>query len=121
MILFLLLWPLLFSAASAADAADDLDKSREQLAGIEQRLEKTLADLARNKTVETDVLDELNLVDRQLARLKRKVGTEKKKLKGLNRSIAAETVALRKPKDEVVQLQLQVQQHAPVLLRHSLF
>lgn len=108
--LAVLVWLLLCSLPAAADATDDLDQSRQQLAGIEQRLERTLADLAKNKTVESDVLGELNLVDHKLSTLRRMVAQEKQRLSRLNASISSEKTALKKHKAEVAQLQVQVQQ-----------
>ena len=108
LLLSVLVWLLLFGLCSA-DSTEDLDKSRQQLAGIEQRLEQTLADLAKNKTVESDVLGELNLVDRKLGTLRRRVAKEKQKLSSLNDSISKEKTALKKHISEVAQLQIQVQ------------
>jgi septal ring factor EnvC (AmiA/AmiB activator) len=107
--LLLLLWLLSSGSAFAVDSVAELDKSREQLAGLEQRLEKTLAELAQNETVESNLLDELDLVDRQLAKLRRQVGAEKKKLKELTRSISKEQSALTQNSEAVAQLQIQVQ------------
>ncbi len=107
---FLLLFCLLSaSSAFAVDSAAELDKNREQLAGLEQRLEKTLTELAQNKTVESNLLDELDLIDRQLARLRRQVSAEKKRLKELNRSISKEQAVLTEHSEAVAQLQNQVQ------------
>lgn len=109
-ILLILLWSLLCSVVSGADSGEKLDKSRQQLVGIEQRLEKTLAELARNETVESDVLSELEQVDGQLVKLRRRVGKAKQKLKSLKKLISEQTAELKKRKAEVAQLQVQVQQ-----------
>jgi septal ring factor EnvC (AmiA/AmiB activator) len=101
---------LLCSAISAADSEVELDRSRQQLAGIEQRLEKTMAALARNETVENDVLNELDLVDGQLVKLRRRVGKAKQKFKSLKGLIFEQTAELENRKAEVAQLQVQVQQ-----------
>lgn len=105
----LLLWLLLPGSAFAVDSVAELDKNREQLAGLEQRLEKTLAELAKNEKVEGNLLDELDLVDHQLAKLRRQVSAEKKRLKELNRSISKEQAALTQHSEAVAELQIQVQ------------
>ena len=110
-------WSLLFVSVPDADSANNLDKSRQQLVDIEQRLEKTLADIAHKKTVESDVLKDLDGVDRQLAGLKKRVAKEKKQLQNLNKSIAAENVELKKRKQEVAQLQDQVQERLVALYK----
>ena len=112
-----LLWSLSIINASILDAADDLDRSRQQLLEIEQRLEKTLADIVHKETVESDVLKDLDSVDRQLARLRRRVTSEKKQLQSLNKTIAGENAELEKRKNEVVQLQAQVQKRLVALYK----
>ncbi len=104
-----LFWSLLAVSMPGAGSADDLDKSRQQLEAIEQRLEKTLADIVRKESVENDVLKDLSSVDRQLAGLKKRVAKEKQRLKKLDKSIAGENVELKQRKIEVEQLQTQVQ------------
>ncbi len=108
-VILTLCWSLLAVSITGVGAADDLDKSRQQLEAIEQRLEKTLADIARKESVENDVLKDLNSVDRQLVSLKKRVAKEKIRLKKIDKTIAGENVELKKRKDEVEQLQTQVQ------------
>jgi septal ring factor EnvC (AmiA/AmiB activator) len=106
--LILLPW-VLIAIVTPVYSADDLDSNLEKLAGIEQRLEKTLAEIARNETVESDVLGELDLVDQQLSKLKRRVASEKKKLQRLDKKMTEESRTLRRHKEEVADLQVQVQ------------
>jgi len=114
---FLLCLTFLLLSSAMVSFADDLDTNRQQLAGIEQRLEKTLADLARNRAVESDVLDELDQVDRQLGKLRRRVASEKKSLKSLNESIAVEQARLSEHKEGVAALQIQVQKRLVALYK----
>lgn len=108
---------LLVFAATVAVAAEDLDKSRQQLADIEQRLEKTLADIAKKKTVENDVLEDLGQVDRQLATLRRRVEREKNRLSELNQTVSTEKKELDKRKKGVKRLQAQVQKRLVALYK----
>ena len=79
LLMLMLLWSMLLIFDVADITADDLDKSRKQLVDIEQQLEKTLADITRKDAAENDVIKDLNSVDRQLARLKKRVAEEQKK------------------------------------------
>ena len=109
LLMMLLLWSILVAFDVEEIAADDLDKSRQQLIDIEQQLEKTLADITRKEAAENDVIKDLDSVDRQLNRLKKRVAKEKKQLISLNETISAEKTTLEKSKKEVTQLQTQVQ------------
>ena len=90
LLMMLLLWSILVAFDVEEIAADDLDKSRQQLIDIEQQLEKTLADITRKEAAENDVIKDLDSVDRQLNRLKKRVAKEKKHLISLNETISAE-------------------------------
>lgn len=114
---FCLAGAVLILLAPAPGLADDLDTSREQLADIEQRLEQTLADLARKKSIEGDVLNDLSQVDRKLAAKRRRVAREKSKLSEINRAIAAEKQQLAEHKSDVDRLQVQVQQRLVALYK----
>lgn len=112
-----ILWPVLFLAVPVAFSADDLAQSRQQLEDVELRLEKTLADIARKESVENDVLKDLKSIDRQFNRLKKRVSREKAQLDKLNKTIASETRELSARKDEVKELQSQVQKRLVVLYK----
>ena len=117
LLMLMLLWSMLLIFDVADITADDLDKSRKQLVDIEQQLEKTLADITRKDAAENDVIKDLNSVDRQLARLKKRVAEEQKKLISLNETISAEKATLEKSKKEVTQLQTQVQKRLIALYK----
>ena len=117
LLMLMLLWLMLMILDVADIAADDLDKSRKQLVDIEQQLEKTLSDITRNDAAENDVIKDLNSVDRQLARLNKRIAKEKKQLISLNKTISAEKATLEKSKKEVSQLQTQVQKRLIALYK----
>ena len=115
--LLTLVWLLLTLHVPIANATDALDKSRQQLVDIEQRLEKTLADIFRKQAVESDVLQDIGSVDRQLARLRKRVAREKKLLNSHNKTVSAENIELGKSKKAVAQLQAQVQKRLVALYK----